>query len=83
MRILAAVLAAPLMTLPARAGAEPLTGPYVGFTTGLGIPQQEVLKSSDGGTARFTPAPGATESLSTGWKFGNGFRVELEGRHLP
>ena len=70
-----ALLAATLLAVPSLAGAQPVSGLYVG--AGIGTNYREDL---DGNGYKFlTRVLGQVAVGSVGWGFGNGLRAELEG----
>src|SRR3712207_3906021 len=94
MKLRSTLLAATtLAALPVAAGAQPVTGLYIGLGAGVnwvqspsridlegpgfGLPGGVTL--SNVGKVNFST--GWTGVLSLGWGFGNGFRAEVEGNY--
>jgi OmpA-OmpF porin, OOP family len=82
MNIRTALVAASVITLPVAAFAQPVDGLYVGAGAGYNYMQDQKIKSVDGVST--SGANGKTDggvigSLSAGFGFGNGFRVEVQG----
>jgi len=92
MSIRRALLAATFLALPVAAGAQPVSGLYIGLGAGanwINNPSHLDLRSGgfgpgqtsstlhDAGKVKF--ATGYVGVLSLGWGFGNGFRAEIEG----
>ncbi|MBV1798025.1 OmpA family protein [Siccirubricoccus sp. G192] len=93
MSIRQALLAATMLSLPAMASAQPVTGLYLGAGAGVnwrenpsdinlsggtfGLPQN-VTVTNAGNTSAKTGWGGV---LSLGWGFGNGVRAEIEGNY--
>lgn len=80
-----ALLAASLLALPAAAFAQPVDGFYVGAGFGFnGVQDQTIDSVQSGGVTLATPgAKGHTNggpmvSVSAGYGYGNGFRLELQ-----
>jgi len=89
MRIRRALLAATFLALPVAAGAQPVTGLYIGAGAGVNWVQDADLSRRTAAGAR-TPFGNSGTALfdtgvvalgSIGWGFGNGLRVELEGNY--
>ena len=87
-----ALLAATMLTLPAAAMAQPVSGLYIGAGFGWNQVQTGDLELRNGfaglppGTAfrrngRAVYDPGFVGVLSLGWGFGNGLRAEIEGNY--
>ena len=75
----AAVLAAPLMVLPA--GAQSISGLYVGAGAGANSRQYNTFTNTafGAGTRQLSYNWGTAAVGSLGWGFGNGIRAEIEG----
>jgi outer membrane protein OmpA-like peptidoglycan-associated protein len=87
--LLTATLLASPFWLAATAGAQPVTGLYVGAGAGANFMEQQQVRFETF-TAAGTPVlltgrsgfePGWVGAASVGWGFGNGVRVELEGNY--
>ena len=93
MSIRKALLAATMLSLPAMANAQPVTGLYIAAGAGVNWvenPSDIDLRAGSFGlpagvtvtnacNASFKPGLGGV--LSLGWGFGNGFRAEIEGNY--
>jgi OmpA-OmpF porin, OOP family len=85
MRMKIALLAGSVLVLPAVAGAEPVSGLYVGAGIGANFPQNQTVKGFTAGGV--TVGKGDNPKFDTGWLgvasvgwgLGNGLRLELEG----
>jgi OmpA-OmpF porin, OOP family len=77
------LLTASLLTLPIAAGAQPVTGLYIGGGVGVNLLQDQSTSTRVGattvGTGKVQSEVGVATVLSLGWGFGNGLRAELEG----
>jgi outer membrane protein OmpA-like peptidoglycan-associated protein len=78
-----ALLAATLLATPVAAGAQPITGLYIGAGAGANILQDEHAKITGPRTGSITGDLkshfGPAGELSLGYGLGNGLRVEIEG----
>jgi len=97
MTIRKALLAATMLTLPAVASAQPVTGPYIGVGAGanwVNNPERFNVEGETRGNLLGLPPNvrvddagkanyklGYAAVLSLGWGFGNGFRAEVEGNY--
>ena len=95
MRFRGALCAATILAAPVIASAQPVTGVYVGLGAGFNYQEQQGIGSITipGPVIPGRPLTATTNSLnlntgtgyvllgSLGWGFGNGLRVELEGRY--
>jgi len=96
MRLRGALLATTVLAMPIAAGAQPVTGIYVGAGVGANFTQQEsinrqgipVTLSPNFTAPIFGTAGGNLEGsvgfagvVSLGWGFGNGLRTEIEGNY--
>ena len=96
MRLRSVLFAATFLASPAVAGAQPITGLYIGGGVGANFTQQEsvsrqgipVTLSPNFSAPIFGTAGGNLEGsvgfagvLSLGWGFGNGLRAEIEGNY--
>lgn len=76
-------LAAVLLANPAPAGAQPVTGPYVGGGIGVHIPQNPrftpLAPGFGGGRGTLSEGIGFEALGSVGYGLGNGARFEVEG----
>lgn len=83
MRIRTALLAmTSMVAAPSLAMASTITGPYVDMGAGYNLLQNQhnhYAQTGQSGTIRHTT--GFNGYLSTGWGFGNGLRVEVEGTY--
>ena len=77
------LLTTTLLALPIAAGAQPVTGLYIGAGVGVNLLQDQSTTTHVAGR---TVGSGKSQSelgfagvLSLGWGFGNGLRAELEG----
>jgi outer membrane protein OmpA-like peptidoglycan-associated protein len=82
MRLHHALLAGSILSIPAAAWAQPISGLYVGAGAGLNLLQTQTIKyigrdSIGAGTNPQWDA-GYAVVASVGWGFGNGFRTEVE-----
>lgn len=83
-----------LIAIPAV--AQPIQGPYVSGDAGITLPSSSSVSIPDtasepnsangpsaaaSANAAINGDPGAVQSGSAGWGFGNGVRVELQGTH--
>ena len=93
-RVYAALSLAVLMAAALPARAQPIQGPYIQGSAGIALPSSQPVTSSAGNAptpagssaaatanAEINGKPGAVESGSAGWGFGNGVRVEVQGMH--
>ena len=93
MKVAIVFVAGLMLTAPAAARAQPVSGFYVQGNAGLALPQQQsiTLPSAVPATPQTSAAAnadsalnsklGPAESGSAGWGFGNGLRMEIEGVH--
>jgi outer membrane protein OmpA-like peptidoglycan-associated protein len=85
MRLNRALLAGSILSIPAAAWAQPISGLYVGAGAGFNILQDQTIKyigrDSIGAGTNPTWDTGYAIVGSVGWGFGNGFRVEVEGNY--
>jgi len=83
MRFRGAILTAASLATPMVAGAQPLTGLYIGAGAGLHLPQfPNVTPYAPGfgtGKATLNENLGFNSNLAVGYGIGNGFRFEIEG----
>jgi outer membrane protein OmpA-like peptidoglycan-associated protein len=86
MKLRSALVAASVFALPVAALAQPVDGLYVGAGVGYNYMQDQKVKSisdlgvvDDTGGAKLKTDGGLLGSLSVGYGFGNGFRLELQG----
>jgi OmpA-OmpF porin, OOP family len=83
MRFRGAILATTLLAIPLAAGAQPITGLYVGAGAGLHAPQDPratPLGPGFGtGSVQLDEGYGFNTNLAVGYGIGNGFRFEIEG----
>ncbi|MCC7425594.1 MAG: OmpA family protein [Alphaproteobacteria bacterium] len=80
MKLRTALLASAMgIALPAVAMAQPVSGPYIGATAGYNIHIDSDAATTGFGRNTIEFEGGGAGTLSLGWGFGNGFRVELEG----
>lgn len=85
MRLHRAMLAAAVLSMPAAAMAQPITGPYISLGAGLSAPQNPKLTSGpEYGTSqiKLDEGYGFNSELALGYGIGNGFRFEIEGDFL-
>jgi outer membrane protein OmpA-like peptidoglycan-associated protein len=77
------LLTTSLLVLPIAAGAQPVTGLYIGVGVGVNLLQDQSTSTQVGGrtvgTGKVQSEVGFAGVLSLGWGFGNGLRAELEG----
>ena len=92
-----ALLAATMLTLPAVASAQPVTGPYVGLGAGanwVNNPEKFDIQGNRTGSNFGVPNNVTISDVgkanfelgwggvfSLGWGFGNGLRAEVEGNY--
>ncbi|MXV44068.1 OmpA family protein [Saccharibacter sp. 17.LH.SD] len=82
MRIRTALLAmTSMVAAPSLAMASTITGPYVDLGAGYNLVQKQKAHYESGDRGRIKHGPGFNGYLSTGWGFGNGLRVEIEGTY--
>jgi outer membrane protein OmpA-like peptidoglycan-associated protein/outer membrane protein W len=75
-----AVLAISVIALPIAAGAQPVSGPYIGLSAGVNMLQdQNVTSVPVPANGKLQSRVGPAVALSFGWGFGNGLRAEIEG----
>ena len=91
MKLRSALLIATMLSVPAAAMAQPVTGLYVAGGIGYNMLLQTNAKLREsvpvvGGTNQYSTSTGnirsnggLTGNASIGWGFGNGLRAELEG----
>ncbi len=83
MKFRVALLVASVLSAPAAALAQPVTGPYISLGAGLDyVFDQDIHTGSQPYTAgrdKLTNNVGGIASGAVGYGFGNGFRVELQG----
>ncbi len=83
MKLRVALLVASVLSAPAAALAQPVTGPYISLGAGLDyLFDQDIHNGSQAftnGRTKLTNNVGGVASGSVGYGFGNGFRVELQG----
>jgi OmpA-OmpF porin, OOP family len=77
-----ALLVASIAAAPIAAGAQSVTGLYIGAGAGVNFQQNQGIQSVNGHTLNNTTnlqsQAGAVGVLSLGWGFGNGLRTEVE-----
>ena len=82
------------MTDRPAAWAQPIQGPYIQGSAGIALPSSQPVSQGAGNppsasgssaaaaaNAAINGKPGAVQSGSAGWGFGNGVRVEVQGMH--
>ena len=83
MKFRVALLVASVLSAPAAALAQPVTGPYISLGAGVNyLFNQDIRGDSQlytGGRNKLTNNVGGIGSGAVGYGFGNGFRVELQG----
>ncbi len=96
MTIRKALLAATMLTLPAVASAQPVSGPYIGVGAGanwINNPERFDIRGDRRGNFGLLPGQNFDDAgkanfelgwgavASLGWGFGNGVRAEVEGNY--
>ncbi len=83
MKFRVALLVASVLSAPAAALAQPVTGPYVSLGAGVDFVLDQHLRGSSSefyaGTTRLQNDLGGVGLGSVGYGLGNGFRVEIQG----
>ncbi len=83
MTLRTSLLTASLLALPIAAGAQPVTGLYIGAGVGVNLLQDlstsTHVAGAPGINGKIHSEAGVATVLSLGWGFGNGLRAELEG----
>jgi outer membrane protein OmpA-like peptidoglycan-associated protein len=96
MQLRSALLAATVLATPVAAGAQPVTGLYVGAGVGANFTQGENINRAGvpvtifgttntqilgTGSGKLNGSTGFVGLASLGWGFGNGLRAEIEGNY--
>jgi OOP family OmpA-OmpF porin len=82
MKFRVALLAVSVLSAPAAALAQPVTGPYISLGAGLEYLIDQNIQTDPyytGGVSKISNNVGGVASASLGYGLGNGIRLELQG----